>query len=152
MVKSKMGSLAKLPKDQRCQFLIGPINSWFMPDIADIWTQPKEKKHKSGEIKLKVSQDDLMDCEQNTSEDNHSLSYFIYGSIGSFCYGEIHRFSSKNSDHKVQSRQTDPNCAISAYVNRLIDVKEDNSRVSCVRFLKTSLRPIAMVLTENGSF
>lgn len=152
MVKSKANCLAKLPKDQRCQFLIGPINSWFMSDISDIWTQPRENKSRTGEIKLRVSQDDIMDCERNNFEDNPSLSYFIYGSIGCFCYGEIHRFVSNCSDHQTQSQQKDFPYSISASINRLIDIKEDKSRVSCVRFLKTSMRPLAMILTENGSF
>lgn len=152
MVKSKASSLGKLPKEQRCQFLIGPINSWFMPNISDIWTQPKETRSKTGEIKLKVSQDDIMDCEQNNSKDNPSLSYFIYGSIGCFCYGEIHRLETNNREYQVKCQRSDSGHSISASINRLIDIKEDKSRVSCVRFLKASSRPLAMVLTENGSF
>lgn len=73
------------------------------------------------------------------SEENCCLSYFAYGSIGCFCYGEIHR--SQNNQQQQMS----------AITRHLVDIKEDNSRVSCLRFLRPSLFPILMVLTESGS-
>lgn len=158
MGKSKSGSIAKLPKEQRCQFLIGPNSSWYVPNISDIWTQPSERKTKqvSESNTNEVSDNgDIMDCDLQPSvneEKNDNLSYFLYGCIGCFCYGEIyhHKYQSQDdhSNSKFAAVKKDP---VSAFATRLIDVKEDNSRVSCVRFLKTSMFPIAMVLTENGS-
>lgn len=117
----KSGGLGKLPKGQRCQFIIGPTCSWFMPNISDIWTR---QKHNSG--------------------DTSSLSYYLYGSIGCFCYGEIHRHS-MGDEVKICDQP------ISVLVNNLVDIIEDNSRVSCVRFLKPFIFPLAMILTENGT-
>lgn len=120
MGKSKSHSLARLPRDQRCHFLIGPMSSWFMPNTSDLWTRPL-----------------------STLE---GLSYFVYGSLGCFCYGTIHRVLDK--DH----RDTHQASTISAIVRHLVDIKEDNSRISCIRFLKPSTIPIVMALTESGSF
>lgn len=104
--------MTNLPKEQRCQFLIGPMSTWFKPNTTDIWTQMKTEDEK----------------------EKASLSYFIYGSIGCFCFGEIYH-----------------NDRLSAAVKHLVDVKEDNSRIICVRFLKQSLYPLVMILSESGS-
>uniref|UniRef100_A0A6G1SAY6 Gem-associated protein 5 n=1 Tax=Aceria tosichella TaxID=561515 RepID=A0A6G1SAY6_9ACAR len=93
----------------KCSFLIGPVSSWFMPNAIDIWTQPQQNQE--------------------------SLSYFAYGSIGCYCIGEIHKHSNR----------------IGAVVNELADVKNDNSRVACVRFQKDSSCPVVLVLTESGT-
>lgn len=116
MVKPKSGGLARLPKEQRCSFLIGPVSSWFMPKTTDLWTHPNEA----------------------------AKSYFGYGSIGCFCYGKIYHQPVQHSDNQ-------PNNQISANLNRLIHIKEDNSRVACIRFLKKSPYPLVIVLTESGS-
>ena len=88
-----------------------------------------------------------MECDQTNSNDNNTnLSYFAYGAIGSFCYGEIiHQHHANKTTEMNQSLQA------SATLNRFIDIKEDNSRVSCIRFLKESPYPILLVLTESGS-
>lgn len=142
--------MAKLPENQRCQFLIGPVSSWFMPNTGDIWTQPKRNMPKNH------ADTDIMDCDLSYAcDDNTNLSYFIYGSIGCFCYGQIHHNSSndnQNFSYVISQQQHSNKATLSASVNRLIDIKEDNSRVACVRFLKTSLWPLAMILTESGSF
>lgn len=159
MGKSKSNNLAKLPKEQRCKFLIGPNSSWYVPNISDIWTQPPGKRTKlDDESNNKLSNNnDIMDCDlqPTTVEERHdNLSYFLYGSIGCFCYGEIyhHKHLDKNPTNQLHFKtQNVEEDSVSAFVTRLVDVKEDHSRVSCVRFLKTSMFPIAIVLTENGS-
>lgn len=148
MVRS---SLTRQPKEQRCHYLIGPVSSWFMPNTSDIWSQPKTSatttnSHQS----LKVSpnlEHTYTDCYEVTKEENASLSYFIYGSIGCFCYGEIHHHANFQRSSQSQSR----NNPTSAAVTHLVDIKDDNSRVSCIRFLKTLVYPTAVVLTESGS-
>lgn len=134
-----------------------------MPNTSDVWTQPTVNKtlapkpDSTGDVLMTT----ISDKQAHQQEDVNSLSYFIYGSIGCFCYGEIHHHHQKYatttttttcSTHYELQANSQPSSPLSAIVNRLIDIKEDNSRVSCVRFLKTSLYPIAMVLTESGSF
>lgn len=156
MGKSRIGSSAKLPRDQRSQFIVGPMSSWFMPNILDIWTQPiNTTRLKCADEEAK---EDIMDCDlelvNSEKIKNSNLSYFIYGSLGCFCYGEIHHYDehfghvNRNFHCGFQDGRTN---TTSAFVTRLVDVKEDATRVSCVRFLKTSMFPIAMILTENGS-
>lgn len=161
MGKSKSNNLAKLPKEQRCKFLIGPNSSWYVPNISDIWTQPPGIKSNSDDHSNNNANDnnDVMDCDLQhfVEERNDNLSYFLYGSIGCFCYGEIYHHARFPKDNGITnqphfSAQNVKQNSVSAFVTRLIDVKEDHSRVSCVRFLKTSIFPIAMILTENGSF
>lgn len=94
-----------------------------------------------------------MDCDDRKSivcdDGSPSLSYFLYGSIGCFCYGEIHHNHGSSSNHVEGTIHS--SSSIFAFINNLIDIKEDNSRVSCIRFLKNIGQPLAMVLTENGS-
>lgn len=154
MGKSKTHSLARLPKDQRCQFLIGPISSWFLPDTSDLWTRPTsiaesstnkpetaaDRQYEEGEIE----DDDSMEA----ADESH-LSYFAYGSVGCFCYGEIHQSQQDKTNQLQSSTQFN---SMSAIVSHLVDIREDNSRVICLRFLRPSLFPIIMILTESGSF
>lgn len=155
MTRSKSGALAKLPKEQKCHFLIGPVGSWFMPNVTDIWTQEYQSNQLDG------SPVDTMDHDK-VSENYYKLSYFAYGSIGCFCYGEIHhRPKTDRPISDLAGRQQSESTCIqpsisnhnqsSVIVNRLIDIKDDNSRVACLRFLKDSTLPLLLVLTENGS-
>lgn len=145
MGKSKSAGLARLPREQRCHFLIGPVESWFMPNTTDIWTQPN--RHQGS------TSDALMDCDLFGGEDDSSISIFAYGSIGCFCYGEIYLGDKSTAVPSNKDDQTGPSTGnkISALVKRLIDIKDDNSRVSCIRFLKHSPHPIIIALTESGS-
>lgn len=153
MTKPKSGGLARLPKEQKSHFLIGPVSSWFMPNTTDLWTQTKRFQ----EISMIDNEDggDEIDCYRTSSEDSHRLSYFVYGSIGCFCYGEIHHrpqatiAGENRNQNKTQIISS--NNQLSAIVNTLVDVKDDNSRVACVRFLKDAPFPIVLVLTESGS-
>lgn len=142
MVKSK---LARLPDEQRCHFLIGPTSSWFVPNTCDIWSKPCPRDTGSH-----VSPNESMDCDDDLRNDNSSLSYFIYGCLGCFCYGEIYQQLGQSQDH-IPAQQVKLSSPIAALTNRLIDIKEDNSRVICVRFSKESPFPLAMALTESGS-
>lgn len=141
MTKPKSGGLARLPKEQRCHFFIGPVSSWFMPNTTDIWTQPNP---------ISQADKDTMDCDQiiGDKKEAASLSYFAYGSIGCFCYGEVHHHHHHHHQNQIKSQTNQ----ISASTNRLIDIKDDNSRVSCIRFSKDSPYPLVVALTENGSF
>jgi WD40 repeat protein len=148
--KSKSGGLAGIPKEQKCSFLIGPVSSWFMPNSVDLWTQPKSNNQDI------MSTDSIQHADEKTvcdSSDSVQISYFAYGSIGCFCLGEIHhRNVNKTANYYNQeaSNQAHSN-QVSAIVNRLADVKNDNSRVACVRFQKSLPYPILLVLTESGS-
>lgn len=145
MVKSVM---TKQPKEQRCHYLIGPVSSWFMPNSSDIWTQPKNCPGTGNDTDPKVSPDQThMEFDEANIEEKTSLSYFIYGSIGCFCYGEIYHHDNLQHNCQPQYRHN----SLSASARHLVDVKDDNSRVSCVRFLKTLVYPTAIVLTESGS-
>lgn len=144
MSKSKPRGLAKLPKEQRCHSLIGPVSSWFLSNTTDLWSQQKNYKDQTS------TNGDIMDCDRTPQLENVNLSYFVYGSIGCFCYGEVlHRDQEHIAEPSKQSLQSVS--PISASLNKLIDIKEDNSRVSCIRFLKNSPYPIVMALTESGS-
>lgn len=147
-MKTKSSESSRLPTDQRCQYLIGPVCSWFVPNVVDVWSQYKTKT-----LSDNSDDDDLfMDCETDlviVEDTALNLSYFIYGAIGCFCVGEIH----PKSVHENTSNETssDSKPTISAVANKMIDIKDDNSRVSCVRFLNPCTYPLAMVLTETGS-
>lgn len=159
MTKSKSTALMKMPKEQRCSFLIGPVSSWFMPNSTDLWTQGLPNNSQASTTESNVSVDALMDDDispQRNCEENVSLSYFVYGSIGCFCYGEIYHHNrttlSADEDYATNQRHGEQTAAISTTMNRLIDIKEDNSKVACVRFLKNHRYPLVMILTESGSF
>jgi len=124
-----------------------------MPDISDIWTPPKATCHDLEETVAELSEVRLTNNDRDGNECDR-LSYFAYGSIGCFCYGLIHHHqSSSNCANRQQSgSQVEQSDRMSAIATNLVDVKEDNSRVSCIRFLKTSPFPLVMVLTESGSF
>ena len=161
MGKSKSGGLARLPREQKCQFLIGPVSSWFMPNTTDIWSRITDESETLVMDKArKVSQNDSdveMLYDESINKDDVSLSFFVYGSIGCFCYGEIHSLpleSGQNNylssgDNFSDQRMTKNRRG--AVVNRLVDIKDDNSRVSCIRFLRQSAYPIVVALTESGS-
>lgn len=120
MGKLKSSPLARLPRDQKCNFFIGPVSSWFVPNATAIWTR------KDG-------------------IDNPTPGYFTYGSIGCFCYGPILINESIQDDNRLAARK------VSALMTQLIDIKDDNSRVTCVRFAPKTDHPLLMVLTESGS-
>lgn len=122
MTKSKSAGLSSLPREQRAAFLIGPVGSWFMPNTTHIWSQSATT--------------DNEDCDGNSGATNY-MSYFAYGSIGCFCLGEIH--------HQPGSDR------VAALVTRMVDVKNDNSRVACIRFQRELRYPIVVALTESGS-
>lgn len=150
---SKPSALAKLPKGQRCHFLLGPVSSWFMPNISDIWTQPPNDGNEvlDDEDPNKL----VICCDQNLSiNDSGRTSFYAYGSFGCFCYGMIETCDNQNNvglDDCDIMNSNDRKNLYSVNINNLIDIKEDNSKVTCLRFNKTSLKPFVMVLTENGT-
>lgn len=142
MVKTK---LARLPDEQRCHFLIGPTSSWFVPNTCDIWSKPCPRDARSH-----VSPREGMECDDDLCNNDSSLSYFIYGCLGCFCYGEIYQQIGPRTGEDI-SQQVKSGSPLAALTNRLVDIKEDNSRAICVRFSKEASFPIALVLTESGS-
>lgn len=109
---------------------------------------------------ISEANEDATGCDSIVDRGVHKLSYFVYGSIGCFCYGEIHHrppirshLTAEDSPSYDQNKgQPSQNLnQMSAIVNKLVDVKDDNSRVACVRFLKNVPFPMVLALTESGS-